>query len=651
MADQATLREKVHYRIDNFLARGTSALFFSLLIAFLIAFAIIIGLRTMLHWLSPDPHAGITDQLWRVYLQLTAPGNMNQDSESPTHFKVAAILAGITGVVIFSTLIATLTTALNQAIRRLKRGHSRVLEEGHTLILGWTHRVPEILRELVEANESEDDPCVVILAEKEKEWMDEYLRTKFKERSNLRVVTRSGAIASPDSLGKVSVRNAKSVIVLASCNENSPEPEQILSDSRGIKTMLALETAAPDADFPIVIELYLPRNRDVVQAVAPGRVFMVDAEEILAKVMVQTSRTTGLSVVYSELLSFDGCEMYFYEADWGGIEFGKCQFHFPDGVPIGIRNAEGEVVIRPALSTVLGAGDEVLIVAEDDSTIDFQKSPVAEPQDRSLTVRRLETKKERLLMLGWSPKAKIIISEYAEYVTDGSEVTVVLNDPTPEMIAQIGALNNEAETLTIQLQRANAFEQDQLAELEPFSYNDIMVLPHGLNGDTNPERIDTETIVLLLLLRGMKNRIQEAGGTVKTKIVTEVLDSTNHSLIHQAGVNDFIISNRMVSMMFAQMSEEPDIKLVYDDLFEEDGSEIYVKPIELYFDTLPVQATFADLMLLAQKRDEEACIGIKIGSLSGDEKQNFGVNLIPPKTDSFQLQAGDALVVVAEDER
>ena len=651
MADQATLREKVHYRIDNFLARGTSALFFSLLIAFLIAFAIIIGLRTMLHWLSPDPHAGITDQLWRVYLQLTAPGNMNQDSESPTHFKVAAILAGITGVVIFSTLIATLTTALNQAIRRLKRGHSRVLEEGHTLILGWTHRVPEILRELVEANESEDDPCVVILAEKEKEWMDEYLRTKFKERSNLRVVTRSGAIASPDSLGKVSVRNAKSVIVLASCNENSPEPEQVLSDSRGIKTMLALETAAPDADFPIVIELYLPRNRDVVQAVAPGRVFMVDAEEILAKVMVQTSRTTGLSVVYSELLSFDGCEMYFYEADWGGIEFGKCQFHFPDGVPIGIRNAAGEVLIRPALSTVLGAGDEVLIVAEDDSTIDFQKSPVAEPQDRSLTVRRLETKKERLLVLGWSPKAKIIISEYAEYVTDGSEVTVVLNDPTPEMIAQIGALNNETETLTIQLQRANAFEQDQLAELEPFSYNDIMVLPHGLNGDTNPERIDTETIVLLLLLRGMKNRIQEAGGTVKTKIVTEVLDSTNHSLIHQAGVNDFIISNRMVSMMFAQMSEEPDIKLVYDDLFEEDGSEIYVKPIELYFDTLPVQATFADLMLLAQKRDEEACIGIKIGSLSGDEKQNFGVNLIPPKTDSFQLQAGDALVVVAEDER
>ena len=205
MADQATLREKFHYRIDNFLARGTSALFLSLLITFLIAFAIVIGLRMLLFWISPDPDAGITQQLWRAYLQLTAPGNMNQDSESPHHFKIAAVLAGLTGVVIFSALIATLTAALNQAIRSLKRGHSRVLEEGHTLILGWTHRVPEILRELVEANESEDDPCVVVLANKEKEWMDEYLRAKFKDRRNLRVVTRSGATASPDSLVKVSV--------------------------------------------------------------------------------------------------------------------------------------------------------------------------------------------------------------------------------------------------------------------------------------------------------------------------------------------------------------------------------------------------------------------------------------------------------------
>jgi hypothetical protein len=648
---KATLRERTHYKVDNYLAKGSSALFLSLLIAFLISFALIAILRLLLYWFSPDPNAGFTDQLWKVYLQLTAPGNMNQDSKSPHHFKIAAILAGITGVVIFSTLIATLTTALNQAIRSLKRGHSRVLENDHTLILGWTHRVPEILRELVEANESEDDPCVVILSEKDKEWMDEYLRNHFKERSNLRIVTRSGTPASPKSLSHVSVQFAKSVIVLANCNENSDLECQIRSDARGIKTMLAIEAAAPEAEFPIVIELYHPRNREVVNAVAPGRVFMVDAEEILAKVMVQTSRTTGLSVVYSELLSFDGCEMYFHNADWNGISFGECQFHFPDGVPIGIRKQSGEVKLRPAIDYTMEAEDEVLIVAEDDSTIEFLDTPVAKPQERELKHWRLEPKQERLLLMGWSPKAHIIIEEYAEHVADGSRITIALHEPSDRIIEEVQATVGENEGLEINLIQTNPFDVEEVKKLAPFEYDDIMILPQKLGPDKDAETIDTETIVLLLLLRGLKKKLIDQGQKVTTKIVTEVLDSNNHSLIYQAGVNDFIISNRMVSMIFAQMSEEPGIKLVYDDLFQEEGSEIYVKPAELYFESFPVKATFADLMSLAQKRDEEACIGIKFAANAPFADKNYGVDLIPPKDQVIELNAGDALVVVAEDER
>ena len=56
-------------------------------------------------------------------------------------------------------------------------------------------------------------------------------------------------------------------------------------------------------------------------------------------------------------------------------------------------------------------------------------------------------------------------------------------------------------------------------------------------------------------------------------------------------------------------------------------------------------------MKLAQERDEEACIGVKIGSDTNDPEKNFGIKLIPPKGMSFEIQPGDALVVVAEDER
>jgi hypothetical protein len=511
--------------------------------------------------------------------------------------------------------------------------------------------VTEILRELVEANESEDDPVVVVMAEKEKPWMDEFLRSNFKDRRNLRIVTRSGNPASPESLMHVSAAAAKSVIVLANCDDNATETQQVASDARGIKVVLALETAAPEAEFPIVTELFLERNRKVVLGMLPERVKVIDSEEILAKVMVQTSRTSGLSVVYSELLSFDGCEMYITGGQWNGITFGEVQFHFPDGVPIGIRHPNGHVQVRPSIDTVLENDFELLIVAEDDSTIEFREKPVAIPREISIPDRRSEQRQERMLMLGWSSKAPIIVSEHAEYVLEGSEVTIALNRPSEANRSEIARLNDEIDGLEIALVEINPFDGEELETLNPFDFDDIIILPQNLDLDGNAERIDSETIVVLLLLRRMRKQLNAEGKTVTTKVVTEVLDSSNQALIHQAGVNDFIISNRLVSMLFAQISEEPEIQKVYEDLFEEDGSEIYVKPVELYFDTFPQKVTFADIMRLVQKRDEEVCIGIKLEADAGSASENYGIKLIPFKDVEYELNPGDALVVVAEDER
>ena len=83
-------------------------------------------------------------------------------------------------------------------------------QNSETLILGWGPRVIEILRELVEANESENDPVVTIVAEEEKEEMDEYLRTNFNDRRNTRIVTRSGSSASLIVLERVNAGGAKS---------------------------------------------------------------------------------------------------------------------------------------------------------------------------------------------------------------------------------------------------------------------------------------------------------------------------------------------------------------------------------------------------------------------------------------------------------
>ncbi len=661
MSNKATLRERLRYQIDNVLGRGSGALFATLLTAFFISFGVIVGFRALLYLFMPEPMQtvdgstiapNIWQQIYFTYLQLTDPGNMCQDINTPTVYKLSAITAGTTGVIIFSAFIAFLTTGLDQAIAHLKKGHSRVLETNHTLILGWGSRVIEILRELAEANESHSDPVVTILAEEDKEEMDEFLRTMFKDRRNTRVVTRSGPTASIEALGRVNASEARSAIVLATCDVASPLTERLESDAKVIKSVLALDALTAERDeFIIVAEVFEPRNREVVHDISPHHVVVVDAEEILAKVMVQTSRTSGLSIVYAELLSFEGCEMYFHKAAWNGITFGAMQYHFPDGMPIGLCKADGTLMIRPDPDTILGNGDEIVIVAEDDSTIDFRPKPLAAPQERILPETQVERFQEHMLILGWSPKSPIIVSEYADYVLEGSKVDVVIHEPSEKVAFEIETLAAELDTIELKLVNKNPLDSTDLASLSPLDKNNIIVLPQRPDEELHAERTDSETIVVLLHLRRMR-RDQKAEGIVsRTKIITEVVDSANQDLISRAGVNDFLISDRMVSMIFSRLSEEPRILDVYDDLFEEDGSEIYVKPVTLYFPEFPVTCPFADIMALAQKRDGEVCLGYKIKSLEGDAEQNFGVKLIPLKDAQVTLNADDALVVVAEDDR
>jgi hypothetical protein len=646
-----TFRQRWRYRLDNFLAKGSGALFVSLLLAFLGAIAAIGAGRYLLNALAPEAAGALTREFWVVFLQLTDPGNMGEDSENPAALKAAAVVAGLTGVVIFSALIAFLTTALDQAIAHLKKGHSQVLESGHTLILGWGPRVIEMLRELVEANESEKDPVVVILADEDKEEMDEYLRSHFTERKNTRIVTRSGPTGSVPSLRRVNAHHARSAIVLADCTHSATLEVKLASDARVIKTVLAVESLlGQDRKFAIVAEVFTPRNRQVVKDVAPGKVSAIDVDEILAKIMVQTSRTSGLAVVYSELLGFSGCEMYFFnDPRWAGTKFDRLQYHFPDGVPIGVRPKGGELVIRPPGETVLGAEDEIVIIARDDSSIAFQPSPVMIPKAREVPQVRVEREIERQLILGWSYKAPIVIREYADYVLDGSEVDVVVKDAPDSLRATVASLNGKG-GVRVRLIDKDPLTSEDLESIQPFSYNHVIILPQKPHLDAEPERIDSETIVVLLHLRKQLKALAEAGKKPGTKLITEILDSANRDLVSHAGVDDFIISNRMVSMLFAQMSEQPEIENVYQNLFREEGSEIYVKPAWLYFSSLPVTCRFGDLMRVAQKREGEIAIGYKLKSLESDPDANYGVKINPPKDATVTLGREDCLVVVAEDD-
>lgn len=119
----------------------------------------------------------------------------------------------------------------------------------------------------------------------------------------------------------------------------------------------------------------------------------------------------------------------------------------------------------------------------------------------------------------------------------------------------------------------------------------------------------------------------------------------------KAGVKDFILSNQFVSKILAQVSQDPEVMMIYEDLFSADGSELYLKPFSLYLpeEQLSAGITFGDCIAAAQARGELA-IGVAIAAEAIYPEKNFGINLAPDLKQEFKLTADDLLITLAEDQ-
>ena len=162
-----------------------------------------------------------------------------------------------------------------------------------------------IIGELLIANENQKDPCIVILSERDKVEMEDDIRAKFPSTKNTRVICRSGNPLDLDDLAVVDPHSARSIIVLAPETENP--------DIHVIKSVLAITNnpARKQEPYHIVAEIRDPRNLEAAALVGGKETIYVQGEDLIARVTAQTCRQSGLSVVYTELLDFDGAEIYF----------------------------------------------------------------------------------------------------------------------------------------------------------------------------------------------------------------------------------------------------------------------------------------------------------------------------------------------------
>jgi hypothetical protein len=152
---------------------------------------------------------------------------------------------------------------------------------------------------------------------------------------------------------------------------------------------------------------------------------------------------------------------------------------------------------------------------------------------------------------------------------------------------------------------------------------------------------DARTLVTLLHLREIASQSQRP-----FSLVTEMLDVRNIELAKAARPDDFIVSDRLTSLMLAQVSENPDLGAVLTDLFDAGGSEVYLKPAA-EFVNLGVDVSYASVVASARRRGEVA-IGYRQAEYANDSARAFGVVVNPAKATRLRFGAADRVIVLAE---
>jgi ion channel POLLUX/CASTOR len=619
---KASLSDRLRYWFDNTLSRGPIAI-----ISWLAIFTIVMVLiSTVFVWVtSADKEASILEQIWAFSMLALEP-----DALTFGHWplRVATIIIVLTSIFVLSTLIGVLTTGIESKLEDMRKGRSRVIESDHTVLLGWSAHIFPIISELVIANQNQKKSCIVILGDKDKIEMEDAIQEKVGFTGQTRIVCRHGDPMEIDDLQIASLNTSRSIIIL-------PPAMNGEADTSIIKTLLAIikNPNRRSQPYHVVTALRDPKNLAVAKIVGQDEVELVSIPALIARIVAQTCRQRGLSDVYQELLDFKGDEVYFHnEPSLTGATYQDALLAYPDTTVIGLHSQGAGVTLNPAKDFIIQEKDNIIAITADDDT--FHISQTRDYEIDANLFQHGETfspQKEHTLILGWNQLGFQILGELDHYVPEGSSLTVVSDFSLTDKDAS--KFNSQDLRQSCTFQQGDTSDRQTLESLPLDNFENIILLAYS--DKLSAKQADARTLMTLLHLRDIADK-----QGYRFSLISEVLDVRNRELAKAARVDDFIVSDRLISLILSQISEHKFLGAVFEDLLNPEGSEIYLKPASLYIQ-LEKPTNFYTVISAASRRGETA-----LGYRKSSGPNRIFIN--PTKSDPVSFGEVDRIIVLAE---
>ncbi|WCJ34777.1 Ion channel CASTOR [Euphorbia peplus] len=652
-SEEVLLNKQIAYRADAFLSVHPYAKSLGLLVATLLL--ICLG-GLSLFGVTDDR---LADCLWLSWTYVADSGNhANSEGIGP---RLVSVSISFGGMLIFAMMLGLVSDAISEKFDSLRKGRSEVVEQNHTLVLGWSDKLGSLLNQLAIANESLGGGIVVVMAERDKEEMEMDIGKMEFNFKGTKVICRSGSPLILADLKKVSVSKARAIIVLAE-DGNADQ-----SDARALRTVLSLTGVKEGLRGHIVVELSDLDNEVLVKLVGSDLVETVVAHDVIGRLMIQCARQPGLAQIWEDILGFENCE--FYIKRWpqlDGMQFEDVLISFPDAIPCGVKVASygGKIILNPDDSYILQEGDEVLVIAEDDDTY----TPSALP-----TVWRGSLPKnfvvpnstEKILFCGWRRDMEDMIMVLDAFLAPGSELWMFNDVPEKEREKKLidGGLDiGRLVNISLVDREGNAVIRRNLESLPLESFDSILILADESVEDSAIQA-DSRSLATLLLIRDIQAKrlpykeamvthghrgsfsqgswigeMQQASD--KSVIISEILDPRTKNLLSMSKISDYVLSNELVSMALAMVAEDRQINDVLEELFAEEGNEMHIRQADLYLRE-GEELSFYEIILRARQRRE-----IVIGYRAANAER--AVINPPSKSERKKWSLKDVFVVIAE---
>ena len=544
---KVTLRKKIRYWLDYRMASGTASMVKLLLTLVLTAVVFVTALVLLFHLQAEGK--GVIAIFWDNLRSAMSSSFPSSDSGSLLYIVLYTLL-GLTGMVFTGMLIGIFSSTIRGRIIALQEENPEIIEENHTVILGFRTGEYALLKEMIKST-WKDRRTIVIVEDMERQDMEQAIRKNVAVPNNIRLITIKGDTTSPNDLRCCAIPDCSTLVV------------NTRNRGRTVKTLLAAEILMMGSSRRPRIVASVDSNTRVFsrEMMKESGITMLYSGDIVARIIARSTTQTGIFEALLDMIDFDNYEFYFeHRPETAGLPFGSVVLSGRKGIVTGLFRNE-KALINPAPDTIIKENDILITFEEDPGDLILEDPKELQPPSGFIEIPSKPI--EEVVIFGINSSILTILQELPDNIRHIKLIGVSQQDKAafiPENEKFVSELTADY--------RSTEYDRNLLDMVRDASH--VCILSDHRKKE---EDSDTETMLRIIRLRNIKKRY----GWSFT-ITAEMRCENNRDLITMEDSEDFIVATDLSSMMLSQISADVRRAPVFNELLSEEGSEAYLKP-------------------------------------------------------------------------